>query len=119
MNIRTDLIEKALHINRTEDLTFRRLKPSNKFIDWLFRHYFVREFTEHFYDSEPDYDEEEFNMYMDYLYIHEQIEPFGTSFFNTILNLKKSRKRKRILGILKSRTLLKNWRWLIRCSSPL
>lgn len=93
MNIRTDLIEKALHINGTEDLTFRRLKPSNRFIDWLFRHYFVREFTEHFYDSEPDYDDEEFNMYMDYLYIHKQIEPFGRSFFNTLLNLDEIQKK--------------------------
>lgn len=87
MNIRTDLIEKALHTNGTEDLVFRQLKPSNRFINWLFRHYFVREFTEHFYDSEPDYDEEEFNMYMDYLYMHKQIKPFGTSLLKTILNI--------------------------------
>lgn len=87
MKIRNDLIEKELHSSGTDGLTFRRLKPSNKFIDWLFRHYFVRELTEHFYDSEPDYDDEEFNMYMDYLYIHKQIEPSGVSFFNTILNL--------------------------------
>lgn len=51
MKIRNDLIEKELHDNGTEDLTFRRLKPSNKFIDWLFRHYFARELTECFYND--------------------------------------------------------------------
>lgn len=79
MKIRNDLIEKELHGNGTEDLTFRRLKPSNKFIDWLFRHYFARELTERFYDSELDYDDEEFNMYMDYLYVHKQKEDYRYS----------------------------------------
>ena len=47
-------------------LTFTYKKPSKKYLDWLFRHYYVREIVENFYDSEPDFDEEEFNMYMDY-----------------------------------------------------
>lgn len=47
-------------------LTFTYKKLSKKYLDWLFRHYYVREIVENFYDSEPDFDEEEFNMYMDY-----------------------------------------------------
>lgn len=47
-------------------LTFTYKKLSKKYLNWLFRHYYVREIVENFYDSEPDFDEEEFNMYMDY-----------------------------------------------------
>lgn len=47
-------------------LTFTYKKLSKKYLDWLFRHYYLREIVENFYDSEPDFDEEEFNMYMDY-----------------------------------------------------
>lgn len=87
INIRQDLIQKELERGCTNRLTFRKLKPSNRFIDKLFNHYYVVEHTEHFYDSEPEYDDEEFNMYMDYDYIHHRIDPVsGTAFFNTILN---------------------------------
>lgn len=87
INIRQDLIQKELERGCTNSLTFRKLKPSNRFIDKLFNHYYVVEHTEHFYDSEPEYDDEEFNMYMDYDYIHHRIDPVsGTAFFNTILN---------------------------------
>ena len=70
INIREDLIKKELEDTHNRGITFRRLKPSNRFIDWLFNHYYVDEHTEHFYDSEPNYDDEEFKMYMDYEYIH-------------------------------------------------
>jgi hypothetical protein len=87
INIRQDLIQKELEKGCTNGLTFRKLKPSNRFIDKLFNHYYVVEHTEHFYDSEPEYDDEEFNMYMDYDYIHHRIDPVsGTAFPNTILN---------------------------------
>lgn len=87
INIRQDLIQKELEKGCTNGLTFRKLKPSNRFIDKLFNHYYVVEHTEYFYDSEPEYDDEEFNMYMDYDYIHHRIDPVsGTAFFNTILN---------------------------------
>lgn len=45
---------------------FKYKKLSKRYLDWLFRHYYVREICENFYDSEPEFDEEEFNMYMDY-----------------------------------------------------
>lgn len=87
INIRQDLIQKEFEKGCTNGLTFRKLKPSNRFIDKLFNHYYVVEHTEHFYDSEPRYNSEEFNMYMDYDYIHHRINPIsGTALFNTILN---------------------------------
>ena len=58
INIRQDLIQKELERGCTNRLTFRKLKPSNRFIDKLFNHYYVVEHTEHFYDSEPEYDDE-------------------------------------------------------------
>ena len=88
INIREDLIKKELEDTHNRGITFRRLKPSNRFIDWLFNHYYVDEHTEHFYDSEPNYDDEEFKMYMDYEYIHERINSkSATSVFNTILHM--------------------------------
>ena len=88
INIREDLIKKELEDTRNRGITFRRLKPSNRFIDWLFNHYYVDEHTEHFYDSEPNYDDEEFKMYMDYEYIHKRINSkSATSVFNTILHM--------------------------------
>ena len=88
INIREDLIKKELEDTHNRGITFRRLKPSNRFIDWLFNHCYVDEHTEHFYDSEPNYDDEEFKMYMDYEYIHERINSkSATSVFNTILHM--------------------------------
>ena len=60
---------------------------TNKDIKSLFNNFTVDEWLEYFYDSEPDYDEEEFKMHMDYLYQNQEIEPSGTSFFYTCLNL--------------------------------
>lgn len=61
------LIDKELKYKKSVlGLTFIYKKLSKKYLDWLFRHYYVREIIENFYDSEPDFDEEEFNMYMDY-----------------------------------------------------
>lgn len=66
INIRKDLIEEELlNINSSKNFKYKKL--SNKFIDWLFNHYYCHEMCENFYDSEPDTDEEEYNMYLDYL----------------------------------------------------
>jgi len=52
-NIRKDLIDKELKRgNKSSQFHYQKL--SNKFLDWLFRHYYILELTEHFYDSEPD-----------------------------------------------------------------
>lgn len=53
----------------------------------LFDNHVTKEWVEYFYDSEPDYDDEEFKMHMDYLYQNEQIETSGTSIFYTFYNL--------------------------------
>ena len=58
VNIRKDLIEKELSHN--SEFNFKQLKPTKKFISWLFRHYTVHEFTIHFYDDEPEYTEDEY-----------------------------------------------------------
>lgn len=50
--VRTDLIYKEL--NDRPDRTYQKLKPSSRFIDWLFNHYYTAEFAECYYDSEPD-----------------------------------------------------------------
>ena len=50
--VRQDLIDEEL--NRIPNRTFKKLKLSNRFIDWLFRHYYTVEMLEKFYDSEPD-----------------------------------------------------------------
>lgn len=77
INIRQDLIQKEFEKGCTNGLTFRKLKPSNRFIDKLFNHYYVVEHTEHFYDSEPRYNDEEFKMYMDYDYMSPYYAPNG------------------------------------------
>lgn len=48
--IRQDLITKELDIH---GIHFYQQKLSNRFLNWLFRHYKTHEFTIHFYDSEP------------------------------------------------------------------
>ncbi len=52
-NIRKDLIEKELQNSKD----FKYIKLSNRFIDWLFNHYYCNEVCENFYDSEPEIDE--------------------------------------------------------------
>ena len=46
---------------------WKRFAPSIVDIDRLFVSYDCVEFCENFYDSEPEYNDEEFHMYMDYL----------------------------------------------------
>ena len=48
--VRKDLIEKELDIPGVQ---FHQQKLSNRFLDWLFRHYKTHEFTIPFYDDEP------------------------------------------------------------------
>lgn len=64
VNIRKDLIRKEL--NRHKNLRYKPTKLTNRFIDNLFRHYYVHECCENFYDSEPTFDDEEYNMYLDF-----------------------------------------------------
>jgi hypothetical protein len=53
-----ELIDKELKRDRDNNYVFIHKKLSNKFLDWLFRHYYCVEMCENSYDSEPlDYDE--------------------------------------------------------------
>ena len=53
-NIRKDLIAKELEKVR-EPVEWKVAKcPSNRFMDWLYRHYYVDEFAEMWYDDEPE-----------------------------------------------------------------
>lgn len=51
INLRQDLIQKVLYGTFQDEFTYQKLKPSNRFINKLFNHYYVVEHTEHFYDS--------------------------------------------------------------------
>ena len=83
INLRKDLIDEELKHDRNKGFEFSFCKLSNKFIDWLFRHYYIHEVCENFYDDEPDYDDEEFNMYMDYC---DNIDLTGMTFYNIVIN---------------------------------
>ena len=47
-------------------LCYKKLKLSNRFIDKMKNSYKCVEAVENWYDSEPDVDDEEYNMYLDY-----------------------------------------------------
>lgn len=64
VNIRKDLIRKEL--GRHKNIKYKPTKLTNRFIDSLFCHYYVHECCENFYDSEPTFDDEEYNMYLDF-----------------------------------------------------
>lgn len=52
INVRKDLIAEELKNNHGFQFSYQKL--SNRFLDWLFNHYNVGEYTIHFYDSEPE-----------------------------------------------------------------
>lgn len=69
--VRQDLIDKEL--NQDPNRTYKKLKLSNRFIDWLFRHYYTGELTEHYYDSD---------IVKDRLTYLVWIEPYGEGIWN-------------------------------------
>ena len=85
------LINEELKRDRENGFEFHYKKLSNRFIDWLFRHYYLHEMCENFYDNEPDFDDEEFNMYMDYQNTHEIT---GLTFWNIVSNLEEIEEKK-------------------------
>ncbi len=55
--IRKDLIENELkYIQEKLGIKFKSFKPSNKKIDWIYNHYNIDEFSEHWYDLDEDSD---------------------------------------------------------------
>lgn len=63
---------KDLLKQRLEELThgdgaeYVPLKISNRFVRWLFNHYYCHEFLECYFDSEPNIPEEQLDAYLDY-----------------------------------------------------
>lgn len=66
ISVRKDLIQKELEKDIVQGFIFKPLKLSNKFIDRLFNHYYCHEMCEFWYDTEPEYDDLEFDKYMTY-----------------------------------------------------
>ena len=60
----------------------------------LFDNHVTKEWLEYFYDSEPDYDDEEFKMFMDYNYMHKKIDTGGVSIFETLVKLEDIQEQK-------------------------
>ncbi len=81
--VRKDLIKRELEELETQYGTkLEKLKLSAKFMYWVLNHYRVEEFRDMFYDSEPDFDDEEYSMYLDYELIRG-----GTCFSNEMAYL--------------------------------
>lgn len=85
------LIEKELERDRENGFVFSYRKLSDKFLDRLFNHYYIAELCENFFDSEPEFDDEEFKMYMDY---QKNCRLTGMSFWNIAINLEEIREKK-------------------------
>ncbi len=86
------LIEKELEDEKSVlGHEFQYKKLSNRYLDWLFRHYYIQELCENFYDSEPEFDKEEFNMYMDYQSYRKMS---CLAFWNVVSNLDEIEKEK-------------------------
>ena len=84
---------------------WKRYAPSSRDIDILFKNHYADEFLEYFYDSEPDYDEETHNMYLDYCTIRGKNELVtGVDFYEICLKSDKDRysEKDHILKELKS-----------------
>lgn len=66
-----ELIQKELDKN-FNGAEFKYVKPSNRWLDWLFNHYYLHEMCENFYDRELTYEEmggeEKYNMYCDFAF---------------------------------------------------
>lgn len=69
--------------NRRNEIP-KKLKLSKRYIEKLLRHYFCEAAVEKFYDSEPDFDDEEYNMYLDY---QNKFRITGRSFWELVTNM--------------------------------
>lgn len=76
--IRQDLIDKELSYDKRH---YQKFHLSNRVIDNLKNKYYCHEMCENFYDTEPKFDDELFNMYLDY---KDGIQLTGLSFWHII-----------------------------------
>ncbi len=85
------LIDEELKNDEGRGFNYAYKKLSKRFIEKLFNHWYIHELCENFYDSEPDFDEEEFNMYMDYQNFHELT---GLTFWKLVTNMEEIKEKK-------------------------
>ena len=86
-----ELIEEELKRDKETGFDYSYQKLSNKFINRLFNHYYLEELCEKFYDFEPEFDEEEFNMYRDY---QNSCKLTGLTFWNLISKMEEIKEKK-------------------------
>lgn len=79
--IRKDLIDKELERDIDIGFTYNKFNLHKGLINKLFNHYDLVEMCENFYDTEPEVDNEEFDMYLDY---KENINMTGLTFWNLV-----------------------------------
>lgn len=91
INIDKNLIKKELKRHKKNGFKFHYQNLTDNFIYWLFKNYYIGELCEMYYDSEPEFDEEEYLMYMDYEKDHEVT---GLSFWYAIDNYEKMQEEK-------------------------
>ena len=91
IKVEKELIKKELERDMENGFIFRYKTLSNKFLDKLYNQYYVVEACENFYDSEPDFEDELFNMYMDY---DELSKVTGMSFWGVVSNLDEIQEQK-------------------------
>ena len=99
INLDMELLFQQLtfcNFSNNRALSWKRYQPTRRIIDKLFQDYFCVEFMENFYDSEPDYDDEEFKMYMDYVVKHKtDDEVTGTGFYEAIVYMNDDDRKKK------------------------
>lgn len=83
INIDKQLIEEQLKNDRENGFTFIQRSLSNKLLDNLFTKYRVIEACQNFYDNEPDFEEELYDMYRDYA----DLKSTGLALCNVITNI--------------------------------
>lgn len=91
VNINKDLIKKELRKSKKIGYRFHYQNLTDSFIHWLFKNYYIDELNEMWYNSEPEFDEEEYLMYMDY---NEEHEVTGLSFWYILDNYEKTQENK-------------------------
>ena len=102
--VNKELIEEELKRDKDMGFDYSYQKLSNKFMNRLFNHYYIEELCENFYDSEPDFDEEELNMYMDY---RNSFKLTGLTFWNLISNMEEIKEKKQNFKYAKQSHTLK------------
>ena len=99
INLDMELLFKELtfcNFSNNRTLSWKRYKPNTKTIDKLFKEYKCNEFIENFYDSEPDYDDEEFKMYMDYIAKHKTNDAVtGVGIFEALVYMNDEDRKKK------------------------